>query len=233
MLLAERNGTSLLYTGDFRPGPSLTAEAAELPRADILVMECTFGHPQYRFPPRGQAAARLIELVRECFHDQVTPVVHAYAVGKAQEVTRLLTDAGIPVLQHRRIFEISGIYRRCGVELGEYGCYEDRPLPGHAVVTPPSIHRGSSLSGIEHRRTIAVTGWAHLTGGVRRWRADEAVALSDHADYDELLAAVGHVSPQEVYCTHGPESFVDCLRQHGWNAMPLARARHRRSSTGC
>jgi Cft2 family RNA processing exonuclease len=52
MLLAEEDGQSLLYTGDFKLGESATAERAEPPRADILVMESTFGHPQYRLPPR-------------------------------------------------------------------------------------------------------------------------------------------------------------------------------------
>ena len=50
---------------------------------------------------------------------------------------------------------------------------------------------------------------------------DHAIPLSDHADYDELLAAVDQVAPRVVYCTHGPESFVDCLRSAGHNAHVL------------
>ncbi len=49
--------------------------------------------------------------------------------------------------------------------------------------------------------------------------------LSDHADYDELLEAVRQVDAQEIYCTHGPESFADDLRGLGFNARPLANAR--------
>ena len=37
---------TLLYTGDFKLGPSATSEPAELPHADVLVMESTFGRPQ-------------------------------------------------------------------------------------------------------------------------------------------------------------------------------------------
>src|SRR5262245_43633093 len=46
MLLVEQAGHSLLYTGDFKLGPSFTAERASLPHADVLVMESTFGRPQ-------------------------------------------------------------------------------------------------------------------------------------------------------------------------------------------
>ena len=44
--------------------------------------------------------------------------------------------------------------------------------------------------------------------------------LSDHADYDELFEAVARVEPRVVYCTHGPESFVDRLRDAGYDAHP-------------
>jgi hypothetical protein len=57
-----------------------------------------------------------------------------------------------------------------------------------------------------------------------RLRVDHAVPLSDHADYDELLAAVARVAPRKVYCTHGPASFVDHLRDAGYDAHPLGRA---------
>ncbi|MHC4406674.1 MAG: hypothetical protein ACYTG0_44190 [Planctomycetota bacterium] len=65
MLLAEDGRRSLLYTGDFKLGESATAEAAELPKAEILIVECTFGRPHYRWPPRRDVLARLYEQVRQ------------------------------------------------------------------------------------------------------------------------------------------------------------------------
>ena len=56
-----------------------------------------------------------------------------------------------------------------------------------------------------------------------RLGVDHAIPLSDHADYDELFEAVQRVGPRVVYCTHGPKSFVDCLRAAGHNAHPLER----------
>ncbi|MEM8865755.1 MAG: MBL fold metallo-hydrolase [Planctomycetota bacterium] len=141
MLLAEQEGEQLLYTGDFKLGESLTATPADPPRADLLVMESTFGRPEYRLPPRQEVIAQLIDLVRQCFDEGHTPVIHAYAMGKSQEVTKILTTHGIPVLQHREVFAISRVYEECGMQLStdDADCceYAGRPLAGHAVVTLP------------------------------------------------------------------------------------------------
>lgn len=221
MLLADDGEQSLLYTGDFKLGESATAERAELPRADILVIESTYGNPLYRLTPRAQALDQLFTRVREAIRLGGTPVIEAYMLGKSQEVTRLLTSEGIPVLQHPKVFEISQVYRACGVDLGDCRAYPGRALPGHAVVVPPRFHRSSGLPNLPRPITFAVTGWA-MHGMTRgRLGVDHAIPLSDHADYDELFQAVAQVNAKVVYCTHGPAAFVDHLRAAGYNAWPL------------
>ncbi len=221
MLLAEDGDQSLLYTGDFKLGESATAERAELPHADVLVIESTYGNPFYRHPPRQTALDQLFTLVRQAIDRGLTPVIEAYVLGKSQEVTRLLTSAGFPVLQHPKVYEISQVYRACGVDLGDCHLYPGHPLPGHAVVVPPRMHRSGQLTGLQKTATFAVTGWATHERTRDRLGVDHAIALSDHADYDELLEAVERVAPRIVYCTHGPTSFVECLRAAGHNAFPL------------
>jgi Cft2 family RNA processing exonuclease len=225
MLLAEDGGASLLYTGDFKLRPSITCPPAQVPQAQVLVIESTFGDPDFRFAPRHESAATLIELVRETIAAGRTPVVEAYVVGKAQEVTRLLTDAGIPVLQHKAIYEVSRLYEACGVPLGNFALYPGYCRPGHAVVAPPRQHRNSHLPRLLRPVRIAVSGWALHERTRRKLGADHAVALSDHADYDELLATIEQVGAREIYCTHGPVSFVERLRSAGLNAFRLGGIR--------
>jgi Cft2 family RNA processing exonuclease len=222
MLLAEDGEASLLYTGDFKLTASLTAERAELPRASILVIESTFGHPRYRRLCRDSVLNQLLETVRDALRQGATPVIQAYILGKSQEVTRILTSHGIPVLQHRLVYEVSQVYEDCGVDLGSYSLYPGRPLEGHAIVVPPRMHRPADLPGLKRVVKIAVTGWAQDSGA--RWRlgVDHAIPLSDHACFDELLEAIERVSPAEIYCTHGPRDFADRLRERGLNARPLA-----------
>ncbi len=223
MLLAEDDGQRLLYTGDFKLGESATAERADPPQADVLVMESTFGHPQYRLPPRSQTVDQLLDLVRTTLRQGATPVIQAYTLGKAQEVTKILTLAGIPALQHRSIYAISRIYEQCGCDLGDYRPYPGRAIEGCAVIAPPPRQRGALIEGLRRPVTIGVSGWA-AAPHTRRWlRSDHAVPLSDHADFDELLELVQRVNPQIVYCTHGPENFVDHVRNLGYEARVLGK----------
>lgn len=221
MLLAEDGDESLLYTGDFKLGECATSEPAELPHADTLVIESTYGDPSYRLTPRAAVVSQLLEVVHGALARDQVPVIQAYALGKAQEVTKLLTLSGVPVLQHPRVFEVSQVYVACGVDLGEHHPYTGQPRAGYAVVVPPNFHRPGTLTGLKNTVTIAVTGWA--MHAATRWRlgVDHAIPLSDHAGYDDLFVAIDLVQPRRIFCTHGPEEFVDRLRAAGLNAHRL------------
>ena len=228
MLLAEDGEHSLLYTGDFKLRESHTAERAEIPSADILVIESTFGDPRYRLIPRASAIAQLYEVVAAALADGATPVIRAYTLGKSQEVTRLLTLEGFKVLQHRDIYAVSRVYEQCGVDLGEYGLFAGKADAGEVVILPPHLNRDRPFQAAQRIVTIAVSGWAAVATS-RRWlSANHAIPLSDHADYDELFDCIERVGARHVYCTHGPASFVDCLRAAGIAAQPLeaGQAKH-------
>ncbi len=224
MLLAEDGERSLLYTGDFKLRPSLTADAAELPQADTLVIESTWGHPDHRLPPLDETVEEFLALVRKTLADGNTPVIHAYALGKSQEVTRLLTREGIAVLQHGTIYEVSRKYEELGCSLGCYDLFRGQAAPDCAVIMPVGTYPGEIPRAVR----FAVTGWAMGRGAKYRLGVDHAIPLSDHADYDELLEAIDRVGPREIYCTHGPESFVDRLLDLGYNAHVLGKAKQGR-----
>ena len=232
MLLAEDAQGSFLYTGDFKLGASLTAPQAQPRRADVLVMESTFGRPNYRLPPRPEVIEQLLEAVHQAFAEGRTPVLHAYALGKSQEVTKILTTHGIPVQQHRDVWAISQVYEKCGVELAtgnaDVTCYEGRPLEGHTIVTTPKGMKTHRLAGLGTTYSISVTGWAADPSAKYRLKVDLALPLSDHADFDELIEMVRQVEPKRVYCTHGPREFVDHVRDAGFDAEPLVSDSQRR-----
>jgi len=222
MLLAEDGTQSLLFTGDYKLGPSATSQPAELPQADILIMESTFGKPEYQLPPREEVIDELIALVKRTLASEQTPVIHAYALGKSQEVTKLLTTAGIPVVQHPSIYAVSEIYFASGVDLGPVIRYTSGIPAGHAVVTLPRGMKGYRLAGMNRPVSIAVTGWAIDSGTKYRQKVDHALPLSDHADFNQLLETAERVGARSIYCTHGPREFAEHLRLRGFNAFPIS-----------
>jgi Cft2 family RNA processing exonuclease len=212
---------TLLYTGDFKLRPSATAEAAAPPRSHVLVMESTFGEPRYRLPPRDDVIGQLALICRRTLEAGRTPVVRAYVLGKAQEISRILFDAGFRVVQHPLVHEISLIYQANGCDLGSPELWDGSPPDDAVVVAPPRSQKAAALVGLRRPVTIAVTGWAVDPAWRHRLGADYALPLSDHADFDELVECVERVEPEVVFCTHGPPGFVDILRGRGHNAHLL------------
>ncbi|MFC1758228.1 MBL fold metallo-hydrolase RNA specificity domain-containing protein [Planctomycetota bacterium] len=223
MLLVEQNDTRLLYTGDFQLKETLTCRKAIVPKVDVLVMECTFGRPQFSFPDRTATVKRLVSTVRSIMLRGNVPVIEAYVAGKAQEVTRILTRAEIPVVQHPEIFAISEVYSELGQDLGKFRCYGNSPVPGAALIVPPSQQRAASIGDIHRQERIAITGWAMRNDEARRRKVQHVIPLSDHADYNELLELVETAKPSTILCVHGPKEFSDDLQSRGHDARYLHR----------
>jgi Cft2 family RNA processing exonuclease len=227
MLHVTRPEGTLLYTGDFKLRESLTVQRAEPPKADVLVMECTFGQPYFRFPPWTEVAAELVELCELGIQAGRQPIVMGYTLGKAQEAVRILTDAGLPVTLHGAVHSLSAIYERHGVSLGRYRryAYDDFHGPNAidmrcrgVIVAPPHVARSGFVTRFKHPLRIMLTGWALLKNAIYRYGVDHALPLSDHADFDELLELIERVQPKKIYTHHGYEEFADHLRKRGHDA---------------
>ena len=221
LLTHERHGT-LLYTGDFRLRPGEAAEACATPRADVLIMETTFGLPRYVFPPAAQVFAAIGDFCREALADGATPVLAAYSLGKSQELLLGLAAAQLPVMLHASAFKLTQIYEQLGVKFPPYRLLDRSALAGHVVICPPSSTRGALLEGLPARRIAAVTGWALDSGAIYRFQCDAAFPLSDHADFPGLLEFVDRVQPRVVYTVHGfAREFAATLRARGIEAWAL------------
>jgi Cft2 family RNA processing exonuclease len=223
MVLVERGGTRALYTGDFRLSASATAEPCAPVAADVLIMECTFGDPRYRFPDRLEVMDQLCDFVEQTLALDAVPVLYAYSLGKAQEVARLLTQRGIRVWLPDQAWSMLEIYREFGHEFPGCERFEMTSPQNGVVIIPPGLKTRDLVRSFRRRRTAAVTGWA-----LDRWRlprCDAAFPISDHADLDELLDLIRRVAPRKIYTLHGPDRFAQCLRRLGHDAEPASLAR--------
>ena len=220
--------TRLLYTGDFKLRGGKTAERCEPKRADVLVMETTFGRPEYRFPAEEKVVEEIISFCHRAVREGKVPILLGYALGKSQEILQRVGAIGLPVLMERAGHRMCEVYRELGQKLPEVGCLGKitaEKVGGHILIVPPSMARGQRLKVIEKRSVAVVTGWALDRGAIYRYGCQEAFALSDHADYGELLEMVERVRPKEVRTVHGfAQEFAMDLQERGWRAWALAGA---------
>jgi Cft2 family RNA processing exonuclease len=221
-LLAHNRHETLLYTGDFKLRPGLSAELCATPRADVLVMETTFGLPRYVFPPTGQVLAEIVEFCRQAFADGATPVLYGYSLGKSQELLLGLASARQPVMLHPEAFRLTQVYEELGLKFPPYRVFAADAVAGHVVICPPQSGRSAVIQAIPKRRTAVITGWALDSGAVYRYQCDAAFPLSDHADFPDLLAFVDRVQPRLVFTLHGfAREFAQTLRARGLEAWAL------------
>src|SRR5712692_7721973 len=109
------DGRRIVYTGDLNLAPSLTAEPAQVAECDTLIIESTFGHPRYLFPPKHEVLAKIEAWIRRQLSAGTAPILLGYSLGKSQEVIRFLAGRGFDLCAHPSIYEIGQLYAELGV----------------------------------------------------------------------------------------------------------------------
>ena len=223
MSLIEAEGTSLLYSGDFKLRKGLSAEPCEPHHADILIMETTYGRPEYRFPPAEAVMQGVVRFCREALDNDETPVLLGYSLGKSQELLCGLGDAALPIVLHGTVFKMTQVYEQFGQCFPKYEPYEAGKTSGKVLLCPPSVVNSAMLRNLGQTRTAVLTGWAVDPGCRYQYRADAAFPISDHADFPDLIEFVRQVQPGKVLTLHGfAADFAHTLRGLGYDAQALS-----------
>ncbi len=223
-LFLQSDAGSLLYTGDFKLRSSLSSEPTGWRQADTLILETTFGKPQFHFPPTEQVVAQMVAFCREAMEEGDQPILFGYSLGKAQEILCALAAAGLPPMLHGAVHHMTRVYRKLRPDFPDFVKYDAKNLAGHVLIAPPNAARSVMIRRIRHRRTAVLTGWAITPGAHFRYGTDAAFPLSDHADYPDLLRYVELVQPKQVLTVHGyATEFARDLRERGIDAWALGQ----------
>ena len=225
-VLIEAAGQRLLYSGDFKLKPGRSVEATEVPEADVVIMETTFGKPGYVFPPAEAVVAAIRGWVRGAWEDGLTPILFGYALGKSQELLAHLDDLDGEILLQRHVYEIVKLYEELGVRFPPHRLFTPGSEHGRAVlICPPGSRRSHEVAAIRNTRTAYISGWALDRGAAWRFGTHTCFALSDHADYPDLLEYVRRTGARVVHTVHGfADEFATDLRLRGYDARPLRPA---------
>ncbi len=209
MYLIEADRRRILYTGDVNPRGGFHVEGpADVPEADVVIIESTYGSPEYCFPDPHRVRAELVKWAVDLVRSGEKVLIKAYTVGKAQEVISTfnrLTNAEVVVVgEAAKSSSILARYSRLRFSLSE---------------NDPCIIITNKINPMSAGRRAIVTGWVLR----RQFHGFEGFCLSSHGDFYDLIEVIRRASPQEVYTVHG---MVETLANHvrremGIRAEPL------------
>lgn len=227
--LIEDESTTILYTGDVSTRDRFFLNGFDPVSADILILESTYGKPEYELPPQHEAEAAFIDWLNET-HD--TPVIaFGYTLGRAQELQWLgMESARETIYITEAIERINAVIEQeldVEFESTRYESHHELGA-GDVLVLPSQTNRLSFVDSIvEDTGAIKVgaSGWAVDSSYRFRGGFDETFTLSDHCDFPELLALVEAVDPEMVYTNHGfaAELAQEITRRLGYPTQALKR----------
>ena len=222
-LRCDLKGRRIVYAPDLGGVDEAAAETAE-PRAqleaDTLILGARYGDGRFAFPPLHQALASVSAFVARTLAAKQTPVLLAAPLGKSQEIARHLGREGFSVKLHPVAHRFVEVYRAQGVSLPNVSELAGEPGPLEVVVAPPGAALERWLRG--EVRTCLLSGAAADPAAAARANADEAVALSDHADQASLVRyAVESGAKLVLTIGEGAAALAAALKARGLTAEPV------------
>jgi len=207
-IVLEHGGTRVVVSGDYKRRPDATCAPFEPLACDIFITEATFGLPVFRHPDdRGEIARLLRSVARE---PERCHLVGVYALGKCQRVLSLLRQLGYdaPVYLHGALTPLVQLYEALGVALGPVlpvAGVARAELCGKIVLAPPSAGTDIWARRLPDPVVAFASGWMRVRQRAKQRGVELPLVISDHADWDELLAVIADAAPAEVWVTHGAE----------------------------
>ncbi|MEX0404303.1 ligase-associated DNA damage response exonuclease [Aquibium sp. LZ166] len=221
------SGQSIVASGDYKRRADPTCRGFEPVSCDVFITEATFGLPVFRHPDDREEIATLLKSVAQ--FPERTHLVGAYSLGKAQRVIRLLRDAGYsePIFIHGALQRLCDYYATQGIDLGvlepatvDKGGKTD--FAGRIVVGPPSAFSDRWGRRFVDPVSAFASGWMRIRQRAKQRGVELPLILSDHADWDELVATISETGAGEVWVTHGrEEAIVRWCQINGIAARPL------------
>jgi putative mRNA 3-end processing factor len=233
-------GEDVYYTGDMSMRERAFMKPAKVPHAKTLIIESTFGRPEYVFPPMSEITHETNKIISEMYNLGRPVILMGYMLGKAQLLTKLFGHWD-PII-HDSVAKINSIYSELGVELEsvmtqsqaqEQGLLaKNRPW---VMIAPLMSSRCAFVKEMKDRYggvTIGFTGWAIGSRYRYMMGLDYVMPLSDHCDYKELVAAVKQCNPEKIYTFHGfSEEFAESLLGLGFDSEAVGHAKNRKKKT--
>ena len=193
-ILMVHNGIRYLYTGDFKIQSDDSCEPFEFIKCDHLITETTFASPDYIHPDP-------VEEIRSLANENLNVVIGAYAIGKAQRITRMISEnfPRASIFVHPELQPFHRIYENHGISLGGWLPYRRDDFRNNGTsfcIVPPAYFR--RFAGRNNSLRVFATGWKRSY-----YTCDRVLRISDHSDWPGLLQLIEKSQAGMVHTVHG------------------------------
>lgn len=222
----------IFYTGDLSTRNRAFLKIPEIPRAEVLIIESTFGKPEYIFPSIEKIVHSVNSLISEMYNRGIPVILMGYSLGKAQVLTSLF-GAWKPLIVHDEISKFNQMYQNFGISLQdsttlsvarETGLLEKKPW---TLIHPLMNCKNPMVSYLKAKYdavTIGFSGWAINSNYRNMMNLDYVIPFSDHCDFNELVEVVKKCRPEKIYTFHGFQSeFANYLVKLGYKAESVTK----------
>ncbi|PZP48867.1 MAG: ligase-associated DNA damage response exonuclease [Pseudopedobacter saltans] len=221
----EYKGKVVVVSGDYKLQNDGITTPFESVKCHEFITESTFGLPIYNWLSIEQQNEQLRQWVLHNQQIGKTSVFIGYSLGKSQRIMKALEGMG-DIFVHYSITTLNEAYESVGIDLPAWQPVDLRENVKHLdqqiVLLPPALFDSKVIKKIPNASEAICSGWMQVRGA-RRWRsADAGFAISDHADWQDLLTAVKATGAEKVYVTHGQTAiFSKYLNEIGIHAVEL------------
>ncbi len=225
----------ILYTGDFITedrifsGKKTSLFGLKPVKCDRLIVECTFGSPEYIFPSFQKLQIELNKCIQEQINHGNPVILLGYAFGKSQIELNTLKDYNKILLQ-RDIAKNTKTLEKKKVKFTSwepYGNYYKNQLiksRDFILIIPPSLLYSEPYKSLisQGAKVIALSGKVMNASYRKEFKADNYIPFSDHCDINSLWKFVKDCNAKMIYLENGfMESFSYHLSRNGYNSKIL------------
>lgn len=208
----EYNNEVWVVSGDYKTENDGISGAFEPVRCNTFITESTFGLPVYNWKPQSEIFSLMQQWIQQNIQDGKSSVITAYSLGKAQRILQAITPVTQKIYVHGAVWNVHTTLQQYGIPLPDVKRVTaettKEELKGAVIITPSSSAEGLWVKRFAPYESGACSGWMQVRGNVRRNNVDAGFVLSDHADWNGLLASIKATGATKVYVTHGFQSVL-------------------------
>jgi putative mRNA 3-end processing factor len=211
----EYHGQVWVAAGDYKLQNDTISEPFQPVKCHTFITESTFGLPVYQWKSSSTLFEEINQWWKQNREKGKVSVLCGYALGKAQRLTKFCEPTIGKIYLHGAVGNLNNALIANGICLPAYpkagNEFSKKDYEGALIIAPPSVIGSAWLNKFEPYAIGMCSGWMQIRGNKRRQNADVGFALSDHADWKGLLAAIKATEAERVIVTHG---YTDVLSRY-------------------